>query len=265
MILVVGAGGLIGRQVVRALGPLARARAHLALEEPDLLDGIEAVVHAGRDPRLGTPGYRPEDDVELALARRVAARGLPFLTLSSRKVYAPAATPLDEAAALGPNDLYGRQKLAMEEALAALLGDRLTRLRLANIFGFEPGRASFMGRMLDGLAGDATITFDMSPFTTRDFLDVASAGRMIAGLARRPPGGIVNVGSGVALETGRLALALIEGFGRGRLLVTDHAERDGFVLDCRKLSGLLGPSTGRDGLLARARRTGARLSEPARP
>lgn len=264
MILVTGAGGLIGRHVAQTLGRAARVRGHDALGGPGLLDGIEAVVHAGRDPRLGTPGYRLADDVELALARRVAERGLPFLMLSTRKVYAPADRPLDEAAPLGPGDLYGRQKLAMEEALGELLGPRLTRLRLANIFGFEPGRPGFMGRMLDGLAREAAITFDMSPFTTRDFLDVETAARMIAALARRPPGGIVNVGSGVALPTGRLALALIEGFGRGRLVILDPAERDGFLLDCRRLEGLVGLGTDAASLLGQARRIGARLSESAR-
>jgi dTDP-4-dehydrorhamnose reductase/UDP-glucose 4-epimerase len=265
MILVTGAGGLIGRHVARALGPLARASGHRALGEPGLLDGIETVIHAGRDPKLGTPHYRLEDDVELALARRVAEQGLKLLTLSSRKVYAPSDRPLGEESALGPTDAYGRQKLAMEEALAALLGDRLTRLRLANIFGFEAGRPSFMGRMLDGLARDATVTFDMSPFTTRDFLDVDTASRMIAAIARRPPGGIVNVGSGVALPTGRLALALIEGFGRGRLVVLDASERDAFVLDCRRLTRLVGPGPDAAALLDQARRLGVRLSESARP
>ncbi|MEZ5905742.1 MAG: SDR family oxidoreductase [Geminicoccaceae bacterium] len=265
MILVTGAGGLIGRHVARALGPMARARGHAALDEPGLLDGIEVVIHAGRDSRLGTPDYRLEGDVELALARRAAECGLRLLTLSSRKVYAPSERPLDEASALGPTDRYGQQKLAMEEALEALLGPRLTRLRIANVFGFEPGRPSFMGRMLDGLARDATITFDMSPFTTRDFLDAATLGRMVAAIAHRPPGGILNVGSGVALPTGRLALALIEGFGRGRLVVLDAAERDVFVLDCRRLMNLVGPGTDAAALLDEASRLGLRLSESARP
>ncbi len=265
MILVTGAGGFIGRHIAQALGPSARACGHGALAEPGLLDGIETVIHAGRDPRLGTKDYRLEADLELALACRVAERGLRMLTLSSRKVYAPADKPLDEASPLGPTDAYGEQKLAMEMALEGLLGDRLTRLRLANIFGFEPGRTSFMGRMLDGLTRDATITFDMSPFTARDFLDVDSTGRMVAAIAERPPGGIVNVGSGVALPTGRLALALIEGFGRGRLVVLDAAERDSFVLDCRKLEGLVGLGTDAAALLDEARRLGRRLSGSARP
>jgi UDP-glucose 4-epimerase len=131
---------------------------------------MTAVVHAGRDPLLGKPGYRPENDAEIALARLAAAQGLPFLSLGTRKVYAPSGDPLAEAAPLGPTDRYGEHKLALEEALDAILGQHLTRLRLANIFGFELGRQGFMGMMLAALERGDPITFDMSPFVRRDFL-----------------------------------------------------------------------------------------------
>ena len=39
---------------------------------------------------------------------------------------------------------------------------------------------------------------------------------------------------------GRLALWLIEGYGRGRLVVESPDERDSFVLDTRNLKALLG-------------------------
>ena len=74
-----------------------------------------------------------------------------------------------------------------------------------------------MGRMLHHAREPGEIRFDMSPFTRRDFIPVETAGRAIAALLQTPPGGIVNVGSGIALECGRLALWLLEGFGRGRL------------------------------------------------
>lgn len=259
MILVTGAGGFIGSHVARALGTDCRPSPHRALDEASLLDGVAAILHAGRDPRLGTTDYRLEDDIELALARRAESKGLAFLTLSSRKVYAPSPLPLTETAELGRTDRYGEQKLLMEDALAGLLGERLTRLRLANIFGYERGRQSFMGAMLDGLASDATITFDMSPFTTRDFLDVETAAAWLAALARRPPGGIVNLGSGIALPTGKLALAVIEGFEKGRLTITRPEERDSFRLDTSRLERLIGAATEAEGLLQRARDHGIRL------
>jgi len=259
MLLVTGAGGFIGSAIARALGDEACAVAHHSGAWADRLGGVIAIVHAGRDPRLGKPDYRLEDDAELKVARLAADRDLPFLTLGTRKVYAPADAPLRENAPLGPSDRYGEQKLQMEEALQRLLGERLTRLRLANIFGFERGRQSFMGRMLEGLEQEDTITFDMSPFVARDFLPVETAAVAIARLLAAPPGGIVNIGSGVPLETGRLALAVIEGRGAGRLLSDSPSVADAFTLDVERMQALTGITVDSAELLRRANEIGRRL------
>jgi UDP-glucose 4-epimerase len=259
MILVTGAGGFIGGNIVQALGHEATPASHRASALPTANADITAIVHAGRDPRLGKPDYRVGQDAELAIARFAAARDLPFLSLGSRKVLAPSDRPLAEDAPLGPTDRYVEQKLALEEALIEILGHRLTRLRLANIFGFERGRVGFMGLMLDGLETTGTITFDISPFVARDFLPVETTAEAIATLARKPPGGIVNIGSGIPLEVGRLALALIEGRGQGRLLVTDPRHHDAFTLDVCRMRSLTGITTDTAAILARAHAIGRSL------
>jgi dTDP-4-dehydrorhamnose reductase/UDP-glucose 4-epimerase len=241
-IVIVGRG-FIGRAVAAAMRPgEALLVSHEAAADPDLLHGVDTVLHAGRHPALGTPAWSLDEDAELALARRAAEARVSFVSLGTRKVYAPASRPLAETDRLGPGDLYGRQKQAVERALVELLGRRLTRLRLGNIFGYEreEGRSSFLARALAGLAGTGEIRFDMSPFVVRDFLPVDLCGRWIAELVRHPPGGVVNVGSGVPLPTGRLALWLIEGFGRGRLVIESPEERDAFVLDVSNLRSLVG-------------------------
>jgi len=231
-VLVACAGGFIGAALARAI-PGCRTAGHG--DAGGALGGVRTAVWCGRDPRLGGEGWRLDDNAELAFARACAAAGVHLLSLGTRKVYAPSSAPLAEDAPLGPADGYGRQKLELERALHGVLGARLTRLRLANVFGWEPGRRTFMGQMLTGLAKEGEIRFDMSPFTRRDFLAVEDAARLIAALAADPPGGIVNVGSGRALETGRLALALIRGYGRGRLVMERAEERDAFALDTRRL------------------------------
>ncbi len=264
LVLVVGRG-FIGRAIQAAMPPDAvRAAGHGMVDAPGLLEGVAVVVHAGRHPALGRPGWSLADDLELRLAERAAAKGLAFVSLGTRKVLAPANRPLRESAPVGPSDLYGRQKLELEGALAGLLGPRLTRLRLANIFGYErdPTRSSFFTSALAGLARRDEIRFDVSPFTTRDFLPVELCGRWIAAVARRPPGGIVNVGSGVALAVGRVALWLIEGFGRGRLVIDRPDERDAFVLDTRRLRRLVGEARcSVDALRATCVALGRRLRE----
>jgi len=239
-VLVVGRG-FLGRAIAAALGPEGRLVGHEAIADPAILDGVESVVWAGRHPALGTSAWRIEEDLEPVFARRAAERGLAFTSLGTRKVYAPSPNPLREDDPLGPTDLYGRQKLALEERLAAIPGLQLTRLRIANVFGFErdPRRSSFCTRLLATLAEAGEVRLDVSPFTVRDFLPVEVAAGWIARLARDPPGGVLNLGSGLGTPIGRLALRVIEGFGRGRLVVESPMERDGFVLVVDRLRALL--------------------------
>jgi nucleoside-diphosphate-sugar epimerase len=263
-VLVVAAGGFIGAALARAI-PGCRTAGHGDIARPDLLDGIRTAVWCGRDPRLGSGAWTPAADAELAFAGRCAAAGVQLLSLGTRKVYAPSPRPLREDSALGPFDTYGRQKLELEQALHGLLGARLTRLRLANIFGWEPGRSSFMGRMLTTLATDGEIRFDMSPFTRRDFLAVGDAAAMIAALAVDPPGGVVNVGSDVGVETGRLAMALLAGYGRGRLIIERAEERDTFVLDTSRLFWWTGMTVDAGRAEAVAMKLGRRLAADGDP
>ena len=241
---------------------------HEEIGSESLLAGIATVVHAGRHPALGSEAWSLELDAEPVLARAAAQARLAFVSLGTRKVYAPSSQPLVETDRIGPVDRYGRQKLALEHELVAILGRRLTRLRLGNVFGFEhlPGRRTFLAAALGSLAAADEIRFDMSPFVARDFLPVELCGPWIAAVARQAPGGVLNVGSGVPLPTGRLALWLIEGYGRGRLVVDSPEERDAFVLDTSSLKGLLGGAgCSRETLRATCLALGRRLRAAAPP
>jgi dTDP-4-dehydrorhamnose reductase/UDP-glucose 4-epimerase len=243
-VLIVGRNSFLAGHLIDQL-PAAQVRAvgHEAIEQPDVLDGIACVITFARHPLLGKPGYEPATmDPDLRVARRLGASDIPYLMLSTRKVYAPAITPVAEDAATAPADLYGRHKLAAEQRLRDLLGERLTVLRLANIFGYErqPGRRTFLSISLERLQRDGRIHYDMSPFVARDFLPVGHCARMLARIAAAPPGGILNVGSGIALPTGRLALWIIEGYGRGELVIGSPEEREPFVLDVARLTGRYG-------------------------
>jgi UDP-glucose 4-epimerase len=262
--LLVGRGSFLAGHVLARL-PAERVRAvdHGELDRPDLLDGIDRVVSFARHPRLGAEDYRLEhDDPDLRLAGRLAGRDIAYLMLSTRKVYAPSATPLAETSALGPTDGYGRHKLAVEERLRDRLGERLTILRLANVFGYErgSGRRTFLSVLLDRLAADGQIRFDMSPFVARDFLPAARFAEIFVRILAAPPGGVLNVGSGIALPTGRLALWIVEGFGRGELVIGQPRERDAFVIDVTRLRARYGPPCSLEELRTACLAIGRRLA-----
>lgn len=243
-LLLVGKNSFIARHLLAAR-PVDRvvAISHDRLDDPGLLDGIDTVINAARHPASSRDDYDLEGlDPDLRLARRIGNKSIPFIMLSSRKVYAPSDRPLNEMSELGPTDAYGRNKLRVEQHLAKVLGDRLTVLRLANIFGDErlQGRRSFLAMLLNRLTEQNQIRYDMSPFVERDFLPVETLAGLLAQIVREPPGGIMNVGSGLPLATGRIALWIMEGFAGGELLIDSFEEKDRFVLNIDKLRSRYG-------------------------
>jgi UDP-glucose 4-epimerase len=268
---VVGRHSFLAQHALAALDP-ARVEAigHDEIERPGLLDGIGCIVNFARHPMAASDGYRLEQMPDLRLARRIGRADIAYVMLSSRKVYVPSEVPLSETSPTGPSDPYGRHKLAVEEALRKLLGERLTVLRLANIFGYErtPGRTTFVAISLDRLAREGRIHYAMSPFVERDFLPVTAFAQILAGIVEAPPGGILNIGSGIGLPTGRLALWILEGFGRGALVIESTEEKDPFVLDVTRLISLYGPPCSladlREACLAIGSRLAADLAQSSR-
>lgn len=263
-ILVVGRGSFLAAHLLERLPPdRVVAVGHDAIAADDLPGDIACVINFTRHPDIARDDYDLEAaDTDVRLAERLGDRDVAYLMLSTRKVYAPGAGPLDEDAPIGPRDAYGRNKLAAEERLRARLGDRLSVLRLGNVFGYErvPGRRTFLSILLDRLAREGRIHFDMSPFVERDFLPVERLADILARLIEAPPGGVTNVGSGIGLATGRLALWVLEGFGRGQLVIEEPHERDAFVLDVGRLRALYGEPCSYDELRGRCLALGSQLA-----
>jgi UDP-glucose 4-epimerase len=262
-LLVVARHSFIARHFLAVCDEPVTAVGHDEIDHSDLLDGVDRVISFTRHPRLASDDYRVETmDPDLRLAGRMVGRDIDYVMLSSCKVYAPSTKPLAETDPTAPRDAYGRHKLALEQALRERLGPRLTILRLANIFGYERGlgRRTFFALMLDRLAHEGRIRFDMSPFVERDFLPVEACARLLVEIVRAPPGGVLNVGSGIALPTGRLALWLLESYGQGELVIDSPRERDAFVLDVGRVTRRYGPPCTHDELRARCLDLGRRLA-----
>jgi UDP-glucose 4-epimerase len=264
-LLVVGRGSFLARHFLERMpSDDVTAVGHEAIGKPDLLDGVRCVVNFARHPAITQDDYNLSTmDTDVRLAERIGGRDIAYVMLSSRKVYAWSSGALAEDAPIGPHDAYGRNKRAAEEALRNRLGERLTVLRLANIFGYErgPGRRTFLSILLDRLAREARIRFDMSPFVERDFLPVERLADLLVRIGERPPGVVVNVGSGIGLPTGRVALWILEGFGHGELVIRSSSEYDPFVLDVGRLRSLYGEPCTFDQLRERCLALGRQLAD----
>jgi UDP-glucose 4-epimerase len=265
-IAVVGGSSFIG-QALQALPQTAGWRfidRHAALESDAWLEGVACLLNCAFDSGLKAEPYSPERDVDLQLANRLQRHPrVRYLMLSSRMVYGPASNDgcLHEALQPQPLNLYGRAKWTCEQALRALLGDRLTVLRLSNVCGYElvSGRRSFFAMAMASLRDQGRIVLDMSPFVERDFLPVEDLVEALVRIAERPQAGLFNLGAGHGVACGRVAQWLIEGYGSGELRVNNFREYDPFWLDIRSASEAYGftgvsPALLRDYCLSLGRR-----------
>jgi UDP-glucose 4-epimerase len=233
------------------------------------LDGVSQVLNLAYNPALRN-GYEHALDFELALARRLEPLAqVRYIMASSRLVYGPALNDqaLHESQEPQPVATYGIGKLITERAMTQMLGERLTIVRMSNIFGYEleQTRRNFFAIALRSLLGEQRIVLDMSPFVERDFLPVEILASWLAQIAENPQPGIFNLGSGIGTPTGRIAQWLLEGFGRGELLVTNLREFDAFRLDMDAARSTYGiPGLTSNALRQHCLALGARLREESR-
>lgn len=205
-----------------------------ALADPSWVGKTACVVNFAFPPAFKTERYRESGDIDLKLARMIAGAPVHYIMVSTRLVYGqrPANFRINETQPLDPKTPYARNKLVTEANLhAALPSDRLTVLRLANIFGHELNRPLFFGRMLTSLKESGKIAFDMSAKSQRDFFAVWHLADALDIITRRPHPGIYNLGSGVGTPCGDIARWVIEGYGSGTLEVYNDTLADQFWFD----------------------------------
>lgn len=251
-ILVTGAGGFVGTQVVRKLardgrllrlvmrGQAAQVRGEAPdaeiLESADLfeagfewwrkaLDGIDTVVHLAW---YTEPGEYLQSQKNLRclagtieLARACTVVGVRrFVGVGTCAEYDAASGLLRADTPLKPQTLYAACKAAAFHVLGQLLpsaGVEFAWCRLFYLHGEGEDRrrlVPYLHRQL-GSGQPAELT---SGNQIRDFLDVREAGELIARAALSDAQGALNICSGIPTTVRHLAEKIADGYGRRDLL-----------------------------------------------
>jgi len=239
-LLVVGAGGFVGRHVCNAadaagLEVVAADRSGSLGAKCDLLDpaSVAACVESARPDLVANMAgaasvaaswERGKEALEVNAAGvgnlLEAVAGLApsahVLCVSSAEVYGEPSQgrlPFAEDAALSPVTPYGESKAAMEaicERFADQRGMRIAVIRAFNMFG--PGQspafaAAGFARQIAAaeLAGAETAELTIgNPSAARDFTDVRDAARAFVEVSQAGLAGVYNLCSGRALRLGAI-------------------------------------------------------------
>ena len=193
-VLLIGGAGLVGRHVREALGerdvvttfhsdpveggvPLditdaAAVRACIARTAPD------TIVFAAAQPYVEACESDPNGtwrvNVEAPAVARLAAPDANLVVFSSEYVFDGARGPYREGDAVAPINVYGMQKVALEELAAS--APRHLVLRISGVFGKETRRRNFVWQLVDRLR--AGTTFDVPSdqvITPTDAVSLATA------------------------------------------------------------------------------------------
>jgi len=261
-VVVIGKNSFLARRFLALSSLETVAVSHDELDTPGLFDDAACVVNFALDPRMMREPYAVERDLDVRIAEKIAGSSTRFVMMSTRMVYGPdhCLGAVESAAAVGLNQ-YGANKLETEGCLRALLGDRVTIVRLSNVLGWEisRGHPSFILRVLGKLRESATIEYDISPFTRKDFVTETYFVNVLDQACNSPRGGTYNVGSGIPLEVGRVAMWVLEGHGKGSFVVTSPRVHDEFWLDMTNTSAHFGLPPTLDELRAACRALGTQV------
>jgi GDP-4-dehydro-6-deoxy-D-mannose reductase len=198
----------------------AAVRAAVRDAGPDVVHHLAARAHVGESWRA--PEAFVRDNVAMTFhlldAVRAEAPGAAVVVAASSEVYGPPAQlPVDESAALRPQNPYAVSK-AGADLLAGFFADahglRVLRARAFNHAG--PGQepiyaiASFARQIAAGLVAgeDPVRVVTGNPHARRDYTDVRDVARAYRALADTAESGVYNVCSGRAASAAELVAAL---------------------------------------------------------
>jgi nucleoside-diphosphate-sugar epimerase len=252
-ILLTGAPGFVGRQIARSLvasghrpvlilRPGGFARTGLDASDADVIEtadlfgestdwwqhalaGVDAVIHAAWYVEPGKYLDSTENircvEGSLRLADAAVREGVArFVGVGTCFEYRLPNAEITADAEVGPATLYAASKLALFHMLEKHFdgsGTSLAWARLFYLFGDGEHPARLFPMLHRRLAAGEKVQLS-SGEKLRDFLDVADAGRMIAGLAATEQKGVVNICSGKAVTIREIAESIADEYGRRDLI-----------------------------------------------
>ena len=215
------------------------------IRDPDAMTaaarGVDAVVHLAARTGVVDSVEDPRGDAEVnvfgtlnaLLAARDGGAGA-FVFASSGAPLGSVEPPGHEGLAPRPLSPYGASKLAGEglcSAFAGSYGIAATALRFTNVYGpYSYHKGSVVALCLKRIMeGEPLIVYGDGD-QTRDFLYIDDLGAaVIAAIARRPTGGLYQLGTGTETSVNELMELLIELMPDRAVTVINEPDRRGEI------------------------------------
>jgi nucleoside-diphosphate-sugar epimerase len=234
--LVVGTNSFIAKRLIKF-----DSVSHEKFDHIDLTK-YNNVINCALNPSYITTSYDENLDFDFYVAKKSVEKNCHYMMLSTSKVYGnnTALKIYDENSLTNPFDYYSENKLITENKLLSNFNDKVIILRLANIFGFEIDRSSFVGYLMSQMVREKKIKLTIPESTKRDFLFVNDAVDIIEKICYNNINGIYNLSSNSGYEARNIIDNLVYGYDQ-IIKIEDFNQKPDrqFIMDNTKLENVL--------------------------
>ena len=234
-ILLIGKTGFIGSNLCNVLSRRYFIDCISYSNIDDVSTDYDVVINCCIQPEYRIQKYNEDIDFDLKVARKFKGQ---FVMFSSRKVYGNSDTlkTYNESSPVNPKENYSENKLITENKIIDSK-DNYIIFRASNVFGFEPGRNSFLGFCIDQLINNNSIVFDLDHKVKRDFIYIKTLCDLVKASISEEVNGVYNLSSNIPYDIGNIARNLIIGYDNKSTFTCTGINniKDQFVLDNFKL------------------------------
>jgi dTDP-4-dehydrorhamnose reductase len=178
------------------------------------------VINFSFNPELKKNSYKKKLDFDLKLSKIVCKYKIIYIFISTRFVYSGIKGRFTEKIKkLEPTNIYGRNKLIIENIIRKIIPKRYLILRLSTMlyFNLNYKRKLFSYTMLSGLKKNKRISFDFRKDTYKDFILPDYFVKCLDLLILNKVTGIYNICSGLKINVKNIAKKIIYGFKKGKI------------------------------------------------
>lgn len=196
------------------------------------------VINFSFNPKLKKEKYKIKLDFDLQLSNIISQYKIIYIFISTRFVYSGINSQFIESIKkLKPKNIYGKNKLIIENKIRNILPTRHLILRLSTILYFNLNfkRKLFSYTILKGLKKNKKIYLDFKKDTFKDFILPGYLAKCLDKLILSKVTGTYNLCSGIKIKVTNVAKKIIEGFKTGKIIFNNKSNLDQSFLMSNKL------------------------------
>lgn len=207
----------------------------------DKLSEFDWIINFGFDSRCLNELLKPEENLDIKIAKRIISSQTRLVFLSSRKVYKkkyPSFTFKEDDELLGL-DPYSKNKILQEKYLRDYLKDQLLILRIPNVIAtpsvsLKSSSPTFSPWLCKQIITNKEIALDR-PFEKKDFITLLFFQQTLKKLVMNNATGIYNISRGKFIEPIKLIRLYTNNKVKVKIKNTMNSCNDDFVLCNDKL------------------------------